>query len=436
MVGGGLSGLTAATRLRQAGRDVVVLEAADRIGGRLLRQSVAGVTVDGGGAWVGPKQRRVHALIDELGLTVRPTHDQGNHVVRLNGAIRSGRGPIPPLPLAALADAGLAVARLELLARTLPLRSTRLDAGTFGEWMRRHVRSHGARTALQIAVGAMTGASVDDVSLFAIAQMIRSAGSLHQLTGVRGAAQDSRIVGGSVSLCERLTDRLGRDRLHLGATVTAIEQSDDAVEVRVADGRTVRARRAIIAVDPATCARIDFGPALSRGRRTLHDGFTMGSGIKFHLAYDTPFWRDRGFSGQAITDDGLVRILFDATPDARGPGVLVGFLGAFTGDAAADDVPADADPTARAAQVAREVEGLFGAAPTGSIDYCERDWRTEPHLTGCVPAPAPGVLTAAGPQTARPAGRLHWAGAESADAWAGYMDGAVRAGERAAAEAA
>ena len=437
VIGAGLSGLTAATRLQRAGRDVVVLEAADRIGGRLLRQTVGGVTVDGGGAWVAPSQHRVRALLDELGLTLRPTYTEGRHVVRVDGAVHTARGTIPPLPFHALADGGLAIARLELMARSLPLRSRHLDTKTFGEWMRRHTRSQGARTMLEIAVGATTGSSVDDVSLLAFAQMIRSAGSFHQLTGVHGAAQDARIVGGSVSLCERLADRLGPGRIHLGSAVTAVEQSSDLVTVRVVGGRTVRASRVITAIDPGMCARIEFGSGLPAPRRALHDTFTMGSGIKFHLAYDTPFWRYRGFSGQALTDDGSVGMFFDATADADGPGVLVGFLGGFAKAATGDERPlTDTDVTARATQIGLEVEQLFGTAPSPPIDYCEQDWRAEPHVSGCVPAPAPGVLSAIGPAPIRPYGRLHWAGAEFADAWSGYMDGAVRSGERAAAEVA
>ena len=435
VIGAGLSGLTAATRLQTTGRDILVLEAADRIGGRLLRQTIAGVPVDGGGAWVGPTQRRVKALLHEVGLTLRPTHVDGRDVVRLKGTVRAGRGPVPPVPLHALADAGLAIAQLELMARLLPSRSQRLDANTFGQWMRRRVRTHGARTMLEVAVGATTGSSVDDVSLLAVASMIRSAGSFHQLTGVRGAAQDARVVGGSVSLCERLADRLGPNRVRLGAAVTAVEQSGDKVTVRTVGDRTVAAKRVILAVDPATCARIDFGPGLPTGRRRLHDTFAMGSGIKFHLAYPFPFWRHRGFSGQAITDDGLVRILFDATPGPGGPGLLVGFLSDFTAASSSDEqLMAFANSTARAARIAVEVERLFGSAPAAPIDYCEHDWRAEVHLSGCVAAPAVNVLTAAGPATSRPSGRLHWAGAESADAWSGYMDGAVSSGERAAAE--
>ncbi len=433
VIGAGLAGLTAATRLHRAGRDVVVLEAAERLGGRLIRQQVAGVPVDGGGAWVGPSQRRVRALLDELGLALRPTYCDGRHVVRINGRLRTGRGSVPPLPVPALADAATAIGRLEVMARLSDRSSQRRDSHTFGEWMRRHVRTDGARTVLQIAVGATMGSSVDDVSLLAVVRLIRSAGSFHQLTGVRGAAQDARIVGNAVSLCERLADSLGHQRILLRSQVAAVEQADDEVRVRIAGDRTVRARRVVTAVDPATCARIDFG-RLPAGRRTLHKSLSMGSGIKFHLAYPTPFWRLRGLSGQAMADAGPLRVLCDATPDPQGPGVLVGFLADFTGEPGIGDLMASSDPGARAARVAIEVDRFFGVAPSAPIDYCERDWRAEPYLSGCVPAPAPGVLTAAGPAATRPHGRLHWAGAESADIWTGYMDGAVRSGERAAKE--
>lgn len=435
VIGAGLSGLTAAHRLREAGRDVVVLEAADRIGGRLLRQHIAGVAVDGGGAWVGPTQDRVLSLIDELGLTTSPTYCQGRHLFRLRGRVRSGTGDVPPLPLLGLADTALAFRRLDRLARRLPRRAEALDAITVGQWMRRHLFSHGGRTLLRIAVGTTTGADVDDLSMYAFVTHVRSAGGIVALTGVQGAAQDARVVGGSVSICERLVERIGRHRVRLSAPVAAIIQHDDQVAVRLRAGQPeVLARRVIVAVDPAGCSNIDFGDALPAARRRLHFDWTMGSGIKVHIAYPTAFWRAAGLSGQAYADDGLMRVMFDATPADGGPGVLVGFLG---GASIAE--PAILRPEfgeQRIRHILGELVGFFGpmaAEPTG---YIEQDWSAQPFLAGCVPALRPGVLTAAGQGAAEPWGRVHWAGAESAETWEGHMDGAVRSGERAALAAA
>lgn len=435
IIGAGLSGLTAAHRLRQAGRDVVVVEAADRIGGRLLRQRVAGVDVDGGGAWVGPTQDRVLSLIDELGLKTDPTYCDGHHLFRLRGRVRRGGGEVPPLPALAAAEIALVFRRLDRLAGQLPRGARRLDSMSVGDWMRRNVMSYGAKTLLRIAVGTTTGAEVDDVSMYAFAIHVRSAGGITPLIGVRGAAQDARVVGGSVSMCERLVERIGSERVCLSSPVEAVVQHEGHVAVRL-QGRTseLLARRVIVAVDPACCAQIDFGPALPVSRRRLHGEWTMGTGIKVHVAYESPFWRAAGLSGQAYADDGLMAIMFDATPERDGPGVIVGFVGQA---AASEPALLSADHAEeRNRRVIDELVGFFGPAAAHPIGYVEQDWGNEQFLAGCVPALRPGVLAAAHPGTSSPWGRIHWAGAESAETWEGHMDGAVRAGERAAREAA
>ncbi|WP_205873494.1 flavin monoamine oxidase family protein [Mycobacterium camsae] len=435
IIGAGVAGLCAATRLAAAGRDVMVLEAADRIGGRLLRQHVAGVVVDGGGAWVGPRQPRILQLITELGLTTVPTFNRGRHLSWLGRRVHSARGAMPPVPALALADAAVAMARLDIMAKLLPRRAPLLDRLTVGSWLDRHVRTHGARTLIEIAVGATTGSSVDEVSLLAFATHVRAAGGLHQLTGVRGAGQDARVAGGAVGICERLADRLGRQQIQLSSVVRAVQPDRDHVVLRLRGDQAVRAEHVVVAVDPASCGRIDFGPLLSVGRQQLHRRFRMGSGIKYHIAYPTPFWRHAGLSGQTYADEGLARLTFDATSDSDGPGILVGFLGSF----ASDSLPAAEllDPSAveeRSAHVATDLARLFGPAATKPLAYIEQDWRAEAFLTGCVPAPGPGVLSAAGPEPHAPSGRVHWAGAETSPVWEGHMEGAVHSAHRVVAE--
>ncbi len=435
MIGAGLAGLTTAHRLTAAGRTVQVLEAAGRIGGRLLRQHVAGIAVDGGGAWVGPSQRRVLALIKELGLTTVPTYCGGRQQFLVDGRVRSSRTWLPAASPFTLAAVGVATLRLDAMAKVLPLRAATLDQITVGTWLRRHAPNHGARTLIEIAVGATTGSGVDDVSLLAFVAHVRAAGGFHQLTGVRGAAQDARIAGGAVGICEGLATRIGDHSIRLNSPVVAVEHHARHAEVRIQGGQSIRAERVVVAVDPATCARIDFGALLNTARRSLHRTFTMGSGIKYHLAYPTPFWRHHGLSGQTYAEDGLARLTFDATPDPSGPGILVGFLGSFAG-AELDDGEAlfAREPDRRAERVLADLVRFFGSACARPLEYIEQDWRIEPHLSGCVPAARPGVLTAAGPDTAAPTGRVHWAGAEASDVWEGHMEGAVHSADRVVAE--
>lgn len=359
---------------------------------------------------------------------------RGQHLFRLRGRVRRGSGEVPPLPALALADVALVFRRLDRLAGQLPRRAQQLDSISVGDWMRRNVLSHGGRTLLRITVGTTTGADVDDLSMYAFVTHVRSAGGIVALTGVQGAAQDARVVGGSVSICERLVERIGRSRVRLGLPARAVIQQDDHVAIRLQDGHTgIRARRAIVAVDPAGCSHIDFGAEMPSARKQLHDDWTMGSGIKVHVAYPSPFWRTAGLSGQAYADEGLMAIMFDATPNPDGPGVIVGFLGEA---AATDPALLVADRTEdRIRRILDELVGFFGPEAAHPIGYVEQDWSSEQFLAGCVPALHPGVLTAAGSGTAAPWGRVHWAGAESAEIWEGHMDGAVRAGERTAREA-
>lgn len=434
VIGAGIGGLTAALRLRQGGAEVTVVEAAERIGGRLMRQQIAGLDVDGGGAWVGPTQDRIHALLAELGLSTAPTYDAGRHLFRFGGRTRARGGKLPALPLRALLDLALAQYRLDRLARRLPAdpaapAARELDGASVADWADRHLRTAAARDLLAIAVGANFGCRLEEMSLLAFAEHIRGAGGLEQLSGVRGAAQDARIVGGAVGVCERLAERLERPVV-LGSPVRGIAQDGGGVRLAL-DGGSIEADRAVLAVDPAAAAAIDFGGALEPRRARLHEDFVMGSGIKFHIAYESPFWRERGMSGQLLADEGFVRLTFDATPPGSEAGILVGFLGEAVNGPEPLLEPGNRD--GRAAAVAREVEAAFGPAPA-PLDYVEQDWRAEPFLGGCVPALPPGVLSRAGAGAHDPLGRLRFAGAERSDVWEGHMDGAVRSAERAAAE--
>jgi monoamine oxidase len=436
VVGAGLAGLTAARSATRRGARVVVLEASSRIGGRLIRQDVGGVPVDGGGSWVGPTQDRVLALIAELRLATAPQWSRGRDLMRAGGRIRARAGRLPPVPLPALADVAIAQWRIDRLARRVSggAHVAELDRQTLGEWMDRNLYTAAARTLVTIAAAATTGSAPGDLSLLAFLRHVAAAGGVEQLTGVEGAAQDRRILGGAVTLCERLAEQLP-GVVRLDAAVQAVIQDDEGVTIRTPDD-TLRADRAVVAVDPALCRRIDFGPGLPPGRRRLHQGWVMGTGFKFHIAYDTPFWRRAGLSGQLLAEDGLVRLTFDATPESPrgplGPGVLVGFIG----EPLSDD-PALLEPDAvelRRRTITEELAATFGPPASAPLDYVEKDWRAESYLDGCVPAVPPGVLSDAARPDAR-WGRVSWAGAEASDRWEGHMDGAIRSGERAGVQA-
>jgi monoamine oxidase len=244
---------------------------------------------------------------------------------------------------------------------------------------------------------------------------------------VAGGAQESRVVGGSQRLATGLAERLGVVRS--GVPVRRVAQDDDSVTVE-ADGFSVRGRRAVIATPPVLAGRFEYEPALPPWRDQLTQRLPMGSVIKCMAVYDEPFWRPQGLTGQATADVGPVQLTFDNTPPSGRPGVLLAFVeGAHARELAR------CSPTDRRAAVVAGIVRCFGPAAAAPTEFLEVDWAAEPFSGGCYGALlAPGVLTQFGPALREPCGRIHWAGTETATVWAGYMDGAVRSGERVAIE--
>lgn len=456
VVGAGLAGLVAARRLAEQGMRPFVVEARDRVGGRLLNEEIGeGKVVEVGGQWIGPTQERIAALAAELGVGTFPTHDEGLHLIEISGRRASYSGPITEtriglvrelsraLPSLALVDFEQARARLDRMARKVPLeapwaapRAAAWDAQTFATWVRRNTRTAKARTLFELATEAVWAAEPADVSLLHVLFYTHSGGGFNSLVGTGGGAQQDRFHGGSQRLALLMAEQLGADRLRLEAPVRRIEQSAGGVLVR-ADGPggepaglAVRAAHAIVAVPPTLAGRIAYDPPLPALRDQLTQRMPQGAVIKAMAVYERSFWREQGLSGQAVSDAGPARVVFDNSPPDGSPGVLLGFLeGRLAREWGAR--PAEERRAAVLAGHAR----LFGERAARPARYLERVWGDEEWTRGCYGClMTTGGWTEYGSALRDPVGRLHWAGAETATVWSGYMDGAVRSGERAAAE--
>lgn len=417
----------------------MVCEARDRVGGRTLNVSLApeypGAVVEVGGQWAGPTQTRLLEVARELGVETFPTYASGANLIEWRGVLKRYRGTIPKVGPAVLADVGLAMARLNRLARRidpvspwLSPRARELDAQTFATWLARGgCRTRGGREILEITIQAVFACEPADLSLLHVLFYIRSAGSLEALTDTEGGAQELRFVGGSQRIAERMAEELPAGVLRLGTPVRSVAWASDGVEVC-----GVRARRCVVAIPPTLTGRIAYAPALPGFRDQLVQRMPQGTVWKCMAVYPTPYWRAEGLSGWGLSDVGPVRLTYDNSPPGEGgPGVLLGFLeGDHARRAGLMDAPA------RRAAVLGVFGRLFGERALSPVRFIEQSWAEEEWTRGCYGASMPpGAWTSFGPALRAPIGPLHWAGAETATVWSGYMDGAVRSGERAAEEA-
>lgn len=437
VVGAGLSGLVAARQLTQRGLTVCVLEARDRVGGRTLNADVApGKIVEVGGQFVGPAQRAILRLAAELGVETFPTHDEGTHLLELDGRVRSWNGRTPWLGVTTSVSYLAALRALNRMARHVrpeaPWRAplaTEWDAETLASWMRRRRMSRGAHLLMTTAVRAIWALEPADVSLLHTLALISATGEgLEHLIRTRGGAQQDRFVGGSQHLSQLLAAQLPDPPL-LSRPARRIEQDENSVVVH-ADGAKVHAARAIVAVPPMLASRIDYHPAMPSGREQLLARTPQATALKFLAVYDTPFWRESGHSGQVGSDRGPVTATFDNSPPEGDPGILLGFvLGAHARKFL--DMP----PEERRHQVLDCFARWFGDRARSPRQFLAASWTEDPWTRGCYSGYlVPGAWTSFGRWLTTPHGLVHWAGAETATRNIGSMDGAVNAGERAAAE--
>ncbi|MDG5486046.1 flavin monoamine oxidase family protein [Mycolicibacterium gadium] len=430
IVGAGFAGLSAADRLVSMGASVLVLEGRGRVGGRAFSGEVGGVKVDLGATWVSPRHTAIRDLAKRMGCTTTGQFNQGRNVLWMAGRRRTYKGTIPAVSPAVLVDMARMQRSLEKLVRTVDVDAawespdaTQLDAISFGEWLDRKRALPSTRALMAIVSKVQWGCSPADVSLLHVLRYIRAAGGLSHMLDVDNGANQDRITETTQEIAKRLAERLG-DRVVVDAPVRRITQDDNGTTVQT-DSATIKAKYAIVTVAPAHRANIEFQPALPEKAAGLTRTWPMGALSKAFVAYEKPFWRADGLSGEGLTDTGTAFITFDVSPDESGPGILMVFCSPRVFDGFS--------PEMRRSRVIKQLVDLYGPQAMTPIDYIDHCWGTDSFAPGGPhPAAPPYASVSYGSALIDPHGRIHWAGTETAGEWAGTMNGAVLTGLRAA----
>jgi len=446
VVGAGASGLTAANRLKDARRTVVVLEARDRVGGRLWTDDIDGAMLEIGGQWVSPDQDALIETLADLGLETYPRYREGvNIYIGPDGQQKRFEGEIFPVPPATEQEIVSLIDKLDaLVAEIDPERpwdhpqAKDLDEISFSRWLETQTDDEEARENIGMFIaGAMLTKPAHAFSALQALLMAASAGSFSNLVDA-DFILDRRVVGGLQQVPLLLAERLG-GAVRLGQPVRTLrwagpsEGSGDAPErgvVAVTDDLEVHARHVVLAIPPILISRISYEPPLPRRQQQLHQHLSMGFVIKVHAVYETPFWREQGLSGTAFSPYELVHEAYDNTNHGDARGTLVGFVA----DEEADGV-FSLSAEERKARILESMSHYYGEQAKHPVVYYESDWGSEEWTRGAYAASFDmGGLARYGADLRTPVGPIHFSCSDMAGKGYQHVDGAIRVGREVADE--
>ncbi|WP_309065488.1 flavin monoamine oxidase family protein [Microbacterium sp.] len=430
VVGAGAAGLTAANELRKAGLSVVVLEARDRVGGRLWTDEIEGAMLEIGGQWVSPDQDALIETLADLGLETYSRYREGDSVyINRAGELTRFTGDIFPVAPETEKELVRLIDKLDAMVATVdPDRpweapdAEALDSISFEQWLINETDDQEARDNIALFIGpAMLTKPAHAFSTLQALLMAASAGSFTNLVDA-DFILDKRVVGGLQQVPLRLAERLGDDVL-LNQPVRTLEWGDDGV-VAHTDTLTVRARHAILALAPVLYNRVSFVPALPRRQHQLHQHLSMGFVIKVHAVYERPFWREQGLSATAFSPYELCHEAYDNTNHGDDRGTLVGFVS----DKNADGVFA-LSAEERKERILESLSHYYGPEAKNPVVYYESDWGSEEWTRGAYAASFDlGGLHRYGADLRTPVGPIHFACSDMAGAGYQHVDGAIRMG--------
>ncbi|MFO0881568.1 MAG: NAD(P)/FAD-dependent oxidoreductase [Gemmataceae bacterium] len=427
VIGAGLAGLACADELAFAGYDVTVIEARDRLAGRVISRTdlIKGKVVEGGGELVGPNQPTWMAYGKRFGFEFLPLPDDPTDVVELNGKVLEKEKAQELYK-----EWRTALRKLNDLAERVPAyspweapRATALDRQSLADWIARQDVSADCKAAMAVQMTAINGAVPAWQSLLMVLAMVKGGG----LDKFWDETDTLHVKGGCQQLATRLAvslrKRCGFGAVRLGRPVRAIrlrQHGTTIVELR--DGSILEAEDVVLTAPASVWNRIDFDPALPTGLT-----MPLADNVKFLAVSKGRPWADAKRSVNALSN-GAVQLTWETTAgqgDAGHHAVV-----AISGGPAADECRSWA-PDQREVRYRDALNRFWPGYTRAYVSGELFNWLSDPFSRGSYSVAAPGQVTVAGPLLAKGVGgRLHFAGEHCCFAFLGWMEGALSSGVR------